>query len=57
MTVSVLTWLGSDLQFQSDMGLLLGFMFLVNLFGAVLLLPALAAFLVQKLPPANGHAA
>jgi hypothetical protein len=39
------------------MGLLLGFMFLVNLFGAVLLLPALAAFLVQKLPSANGHAA
>ena len=56
MTVSVLTWLGSDLQFQSDMGLLLGFMFLVNLFGAVLLLPALAAFLVQKLPPASGLA-
>ena len=59
MTVSVLTWLGSDLQFQSDMGLLLGFMFLVNLFGAVFLLPALAAFLVQKLPPASasGHVA
>jgi uncharacterized protein len=47
MTVSVLTWMGSDLQFQSDMGILLGFMFLVNLFGAVLLLPALAAFLVS----------
>jgi predicted RND superfamily exporter protein len=48
MTVSVLTWMGSDLQFQSDMGILLGFMFLVNLFGAVLLLPALAAFLVSS---------
>lgn len=48
MTVSVLTWMGSDLQFQSDMGILLGFMFLVNLLGAVLLLPALAAFLVSS---------
>jgi predicted RND superfamily exporter protein len=48
MTLSVLTWMGSDLQFQSDMGVLLGFMFLVNLFGAVLLLPALAAFLVGR---------
>ncbi len=48
MTLSVLTWMGSDLQFQSDMGVLLGFMFLVNLFGAILLLPALAAFLVGR---------
>ncbi len=48
MTLSVLTWMGSDLQFQSDMGVLLGFMFLVNLFGAILLLPALAAFLVRR---------
>ena len=48
MTLSVLTWMGSELQFQSDMGILLGFMFLVNLLGAVLLLPALAAFLVRS---------
>jgi uncharacterized protein len=48
MTLSVLTWMGSDLQFQSDMGILLGFMFLVNLLAAVLLLPALAAFLVRS---------
>ncbi len=48
MTLSVLTWMGSDLQFQSDMGVLLGFMFLVNLFGAIFLLPALAAFLVGR---------
>ncbi|MEB2545512.1 hypothetical protein, partial [Burkholderia cenocepacia] len=31
--------------FQVDMGVLLAFMFLVNLFGAVFLLPALAAWL------------
>jgi predicted RND superfamily exporter protein len=48
MTLSVLTWMGSSLQFQSDMGILLAFMFLVNLLGAILLAPALAAFLVYK---------
>jgi predicted RND superfamily exporter protein len=46
MTIGVATWLLSDLKFQADMGVLLGFMFLVNAFGAILLLPALAAFLV-----------
>ena len=48
MTLSVATWYFSELKFQADMGILLAFMFLVNLFGALLLLPALAAFLVRK---------
>ena len=48
MTISVITWLWSDLKFQADMGVLLAFMFLVNMFGAILLLPALAAFLVGE---------
>jgi len=46
MTVSVATWMFSALKFQADMGILLCFMFLVNMFGAILLLPALAAYLV-----------
>lgn len=46
MTVSVATWAFSDLKFQADMGILLAFMFLVNMLGALLLLPAFAAFLV-----------
>jgi predicted RND superfamily exporter protein len=46
MTVSVATWIFSALKFQADMGILLAFMFLVNMFGAILLLPALAAYLV-----------
>ena len=46
MTVSVATWTFSALKFQADMGILLAFMFLVNAFGAILLLPALAAYLV-----------
>jgi predicted RND superfamily exporter protein len=46
MTIGVATWLFSALKFQADMGVLLAFMFLVNALGAILLLPALAAFLV-----------
>ena len=46
MTISVGTWYFSALKFQADMGILLAFMFLVNVFGAILLAPALAAYLV-----------
>jgi predicted RND superfamily exporter protein len=46
MTVGVGSWVFSTLKFQADMGLLLAFMFLVNMLGALLLLPALAAFLL-----------
>uniref|UniRef100_UPI003F492C56 efflux RND transporter permease subunit n=1 Tax=Cupriavidus yeoncheonensis TaxID=1462994 RepID=UPI003F492C56 len=45
MFIGVGTWALSALKFQVDMGVLLAFMFLVNLFGAVFLLPALAAWL------------
>ena len=48
MTVSVATWYFSDLKFQADMGILLAFMFLVNLFGAILLLPAISAVLFRS---------
>jgi predicted RND superfamily exporter protein len=48
MTVGVATWVFSSLRFQADMGILLGFMFLVNAFGAILLAPALAAFLLRR---------
>jgi predicted RND superfamily exporter protein len=47
LIVAVFTWLFSDLQFQADMGLLLLFMFTTNLFGAVLMLPALAWVMVK----------
>ena len=46
MTIGVATWMFSALKFQADMGVLLCFMFLVNAFAAILLLPALAAYLV-----------
>lgn len=42
LAIGVSTWIFSNLKFQADMGLLLTFMFLVNMVGAILLLPAMA---------------
>jgi uncharacterized protein len=47
MTIGVGTWAMSALKFQADMGVLLAFMFFLNMLGALLLLPALAAFLLR----------
>ena len=52
LAVGVGTWLLSDLQFQADMGILLAFMFIFNMVGAMLLLPALARWLLR--PQGNG---
>ena len=41
LTVGVLTWLLSDLKFQADMGILLSFIYVANMIGAMVLLPAL----------------
>jgi predicted RND superfamily exporter protein len=57
MTISVATWYFSALKFQADMGILLAFMFLVNVFGAILLAPALAAYLVKDNRAAKSKAA
>ena len=46
LAIGVATWIFSPLQFQADMGILLTFMFLVNMLGAIILLPALAAWLL-----------
>ncbi|MES1943892.1 hypothetical protein PC39_07254 [Salinisphaera sp. PC39] len=46
--LGVATWLFSDLQFQADMGLMLVFMFTANMFGAILVLPALARFFAHE---------
>lgn len=42
LAISVSTWAFSALKFQADMGVLLAFMFLANMLGALLLLPSLA---------------
>jgi hypothetical protein len=47
MTIGVGTWAMSALKFQADMGILLAFMFFLNMLGAIFLLPALAAFLIK----------
>jgi predicted RND superfamily exporter protein len=57
MTISVGTWYFSALKFQADMGILLAFMFLVNVFGAILLAPALAAYFVGDSTFAKGKKA
>jgi predicted RND superfamily exporter protein/photosystem II stability/assembly factor-like uncharacterized protein len=50
MAVGVATWSFSDLKFQADMGILLTFMFAMNMVMAVTLLPALAVVLDLLLP-------
>ena len=42
LALGVGTWAFSALKFQADMGVLLAFMFLFNMLGATLLMPALA---------------
>jgi len=45
LAIGVSTWVFSDLKFQADMGLLLTFMFTVNMVGAIVVMPALARWL------------
>ncbi len=47
LAIAVMTWVASPVKFQADMGLLLAFMFLWNMLGAMVLLPALAHFLLK----------
>ncbi|MGY2399986.1 efflux RND transporter permease subunit [Pseudomonas sp. SDO5271_S396] len=46
LSIGVATWVFSPIKFQADMGILLAFMFLLNMVGALVLLPALAHFLL-----------
>ncbi|WP_313315598.1 efflux RND transporter permease subunit [Stutzerimonas nitrititolerans] len=47
LAIGVFTWVFSAIKFQADMGLMLTFMFLWNMVGAIWLLPALARFLIR----------
>jgi predicted RND superfamily exporter protein len=51
LAIGVATWAFSPLKFQADVGLMLTFMFLVNMLGAMLLLPALGAWLLPRPKP------
>jgi predicted RND superfamily exporter protein len=62
LSVGVATWSLSDLKFQADMGILLTFMFMVNMIMAITVLPAFAVTLDSLFPrkgpvraPAIGH--
>ena len=46
LAIGVATWLWSPIKFQGDMGLMLTFMFIMNMFGALILLPALVRLLI-----------
>jgi hypothetical protein len=45
--IAVATWALSPIKFQADMGILLAFMFIWNMLGALILLPALGHFLLR----------
>jgi predicted RND superfamily exporter protein len=47
LALAVGTWAFSPIKFQADMGILLAFMFVWNMVGALVLLPALARFLLH----------
>jgi predicted RND superfamily exporter protein len=47
LAIGVATWVFSPLKFQADIGIMLTFMFLVNMLAAIILMPALAAWLLH----------
>ena len=56
LAAGVVTWAASPIKFQADMGILLTFMFIWNMFGALILMPALATFLLRPQPGAGAPA-
>jgi predicted RND superfamily exporter protein len=48
LAAGVVTWAWSPIKFQADMGILLTFMFLWNMIGALVLIPALSHFLLNR---------
>jgi predicted RND superfamily exporter protein len=46
LAAGVVTWAFSPIKFQADMGILLTFMFVWNMLGALILIPALSHFLL-----------
>ena len=56
LALAVSTWFFSPIKFQADMGILLAFMFLWNMVGALVLLPALARWLLRPARAAQAQA-
>lgn len=57
LAVGVVTWTFSPIKFQADMGILLTFMFLWNMIGALMLIPALSHFLLPSIKGAGAASA
>jgi len=57
LAAGVVTWAFSPIKFQADMGILLTFMFVWNMVGALVLIPALSHFLLQTGAVRNARAA
>ncbi|MDR3734567.1 MAG: MMPL family transporter, partial [Acidobacteriaceae bacterium] len=46
--IGVATWIFSPIKYQADTGILLSFMFLWNMLGALIFLPAMCVFLLPR---------
>jgi predicted RND superfamily exporter protein len=57
LAAGVATWAFSPIKFQADMGILLAFMFLWNMVGAMVMVPALSHFLLRDRKSAAAPAA
>jgi len=55
LAAGVITWAFSPIKFQADMGILLTFMFIWNMLGALILIPALSYFLLPTPQAAGGR--
>jgi hypothetical protein len=55
LAIGVVLWVLSPIKFQADMGILLTFMFLWNMLGALILLPALTCVLYRHFGSRVGH--
>lgn len=47
LAAAVITWFWSPIKFQADMGILLAFMFLWNMLGALIFVPSLGSYLLR----------
>jgi len=57
LAAGVVTWIWSPIKFQADMGILLTFMFIWNMLGALILIPALSHFLLNRPARTAAHEA
>ncbi|MDQ6770901.1 MAG: MMPL family transporter [Gemmatimonadota bacterium] len=48
LSAGVVTWAWSPIKFQADMGILLTFMFMFNMLGALVLIPSLSYFMLRR---------